>query len=439
MKSVERRLFLPFLIVAMSLLFPSVAVSAESGAGIDDLVGRGIESYNAGNYRTAYDLFSQAMKINPNHVEASKWFWKMKSEFDVKTLQDKGAVAAGSSGGTTSGASGTGTAEGAAGVRYVYSEAEQQALLEHLKSLDERLSLLSGQIGAGSSVDKSELDERLLAISRDLSALSTELRAIDVRDDLGEQLAVIARDVETLKDRDVGPQLDQKLSALSAEIRRLDGSEDQAAGLAKISRQMSTVLDEVRKIDVDRDVNRGLAELSRDLEGRLAGLQERIQGLDEAGDSRNVEAQLSLIGSELGRLAEEAAKTREASPVRTANTTLLIVLAACAVVAVVLLIVLIARQARYQRRAAFSAPPVRPLDDMLATADTSPLSPSSGPSRDGLNLSEIPPGQRENVIRQLTELISRDKDLRSRLARSLGPARSTEGGSSSRVTRTGRR
>jgi tetratricopeptide (TPR) repeat protein len=438
MKSVERRLFLLFLIVALSLLFPSVAVSAESGAGIDDLVGRGIESYNAGNYKTAYDLFSQAMKINPNHVEASKWFWKMKSEFDVKTLQDRGTAVAGSSG-TATGASGAGTAEGAAGVRYVYSEAEQQALLEHLKSLDERLSLLSGQIGAGSSVDKSELDERLLAISRDLSALSTELHAIDVRDDLGEQLAVIARDVETLKDRDVGLQLDQKLSALSEEIRRLDGSGDQAAGLAKISREMSTVLDEVRRIDVDRDVNRGLAVLSRDLEGRLAGLQERIQGLDEAGDSRNVEAQLSLIGSELGRLAEEAAKTREASPVRTANTTLLIVLAACAVVAAVLLIVLVARQTRYQRRAAFSAPPVRPLDDMLATADTSPLSPSSGPPRDGLNLSEIPPGQREDVVRQLTELISRDKDLRSRLARSLGQARSTEGGSSSRVTRTGRR
>jgi hypothetical protein len=103
----------------------------------------------------------------------------MKADHDVKNLQDKGTRGAGSSAGAAT------TASDAPGIRYVYSEQEQHVLLGHLESLDERLSLLSEQIRAESGVNKDEIDDRLLAISGDLAALSKELQAIDVRDDLG--------------------------------------------------------------------------------------------------------------------------------------------------------------------------------------------------------------------------------------------------------------
>jgi tetratricopeptide (TPR) repeat protein len=66
-----------------------MAASREA-PGVDELVRDGVLNYNAGNYKTSYDLFKQAMKINPNHPEASRWFWKMKSEHDVTTLSDSG-------------------------------------------------------------------------------------------------------------------------------------------------------------------------------------------------------------------------------------------------------------------------------------------------------------------------------------------------------------
>ena len=62
---------------------------------INELVSKGIQSYNQENFKTSYDYFRKAMKINPLHPEASQWYWKIKSERDVKYLTDKSPVAEG--------------------------------------------------------------------------------------------------------------------------------------------------------------------------------------------------------------------------------------------------------------------------------------------------------------------------------------------------------
>jgi HD-GYP domain-containing protein (c-di-GMP phosphodiesterase class II) len=61
---------------------------------VDELVQKGVENYKYENYKTAYELFRQAMKQNPNHPEASKWFWKMKKEHNTAALSDKGSLSA---------------------------------------------------------------------------------------------------------------------------------------------------------------------------------------------------------------------------------------------------------------------------------------------------------------------------------------------------------
>jgi len=440
------------LMFALPLLLLAAPAVAQNAASVDELVRQGIENYGLENYKTAYAQFSQAMKIDPNHPEASKWFWKMKAEHDVKNLQDKGSPAGGP-GGTVTGGSAAATGEGVGGVRYVYSETEQQALLGHLESLDERLSLLSQEIRNDSSVDKAEMDERLLAISRDLSALSAGLSAIDVREDLERQLSAIARDLETLKDRDVGPLLDQKLASLSEDIRRLGSSNDREADLAGISAQMTTLLAEVRGIDVDRHLDTSLTSLSRGLEQKLAALNERIQVLDDTNDNLNLEAQLASIGTELGRLAEEQARAaggaeRDSAVSLMMKNPLFLALLGCVVVAVAFLILLLVWRARYQRLKALSPLAPRPttaaspgmrMDDMLATADNPSFAPSRRPARDWPNLSEVPAGQRENVISQLTEMVARDEDLRRRLARTLDPSRSPGAGTSTPAARKPRR
>ncbi|MCX7677732.1 MAG: HD domain-containing protein [Spirochaetes bacterium] len=68
-----------------------VALGYSQTNSVDEVVARGVANYNSGNLKTAYDLFKQAMKMNPNHPEASKWFWKMKKEHDLKNLTDKGS------------------------------------------------------------------------------------------------------------------------------------------------------------------------------------------------------------------------------------------------------------------------------------------------------------------------------------------------------------
>ncbi len=68
-----------------------VALFAQD-ASVDELVSKGVANYHAGNLKTSYELFKQAMKINPNHPEASRWFWKMKKEHDVKNLTDRGVA-----------------------------------------------------------------------------------------------------------------------------------------------------------------------------------------------------------------------------------------------------------------------------------------------------------------------------------------------------------
>ncbi len=73
------------------LLVFSVALFAQD-TSVDELVSKGVANYNEGNLKTSYEIFKQAMKINPNHPEASRWFWKMKKEHDVKNLTDKGAA-----------------------------------------------------------------------------------------------------------------------------------------------------------------------------------------------------------------------------------------------------------------------------------------------------------------------------------------------------------
>jgi hypothetical protein len=84
--TVKRYIFLFVFIISIA----AALAATREAPGIDDLVRDGVLNYNAGNYKTSYELFKQAMKINPNHPEASRWFWKMKSEHDVTTLSDSG-------------------------------------------------------------------------------------------------------------------------------------------------------------------------------------------------------------------------------------------------------------------------------------------------------------------------------------------------------------
>ena len=84
--TVKRYIFLFVFIISIAA---ALAASREA-PGVDELVRDGVLNYNAGNYKTSYDLFKQAMKINPNHPEASRWFWRMKSEHDVTKLSDSG-------------------------------------------------------------------------------------------------------------------------------------------------------------------------------------------------------------------------------------------------------------------------------------------------------------------------------------------------------------
>ncbi len=78
-------------VICLSLAFMSFAQDSTS---VNDLVRAGVQNYQGENYKTAYDLFRRAMKIDPNHPEASTWYWKMKRERDVKNLQDKGPLRA---------------------------------------------------------------------------------------------------------------------------------------------------------------------------------------------------------------------------------------------------------------------------------------------------------------------------------------------------------
>jgi len=80
-----------FIINIISIFFLSSLCFAEED--VNDLVSKGIESYKLENYKTSYDYFRKAMKINPLHPEASQWYWRIKSERDVKNLTDKGPAA----------------------------------------------------------------------------------------------------------------------------------------------------------------------------------------------------------------------------------------------------------------------------------------------------------------------------------------------------------
>ena len=71
------------LVIAALLL--SAAVFAQS---IDALVSEGVDNYNRKNYKTAFEKFKAAMKINPNYPDASKWYWKMKKEHNINALAD---------------------------------------------------------------------------------------------------------------------------------------------------------------------------------------------------------------------------------------------------------------------------------------------------------------------------------------------------------------
>ena len=71
--------------LALAALFIAAAVFAQS---IDALVSEGVDNYNRKNYKTAFEKFKAAMKINPNYPDASKWYWKMKKEHNVNALAD---------------------------------------------------------------------------------------------------------------------------------------------------------------------------------------------------------------------------------------------------------------------------------------------------------------------------------------------------------------
>lgn len=67
-----------------SLMFAIVLAAQD----IDSLVKEGEANYTRKNYKTAYDKFKAAMKVNPNHHEAARWYWKMKKEHDIANLTD---------------------------------------------------------------------------------------------------------------------------------------------------------------------------------------------------------------------------------------------------------------------------------------------------------------------------------------------------------------
>lgn len=54
---------------------------------VAELVRRGVQNYEKRNYATAYESFRKAMKINPNHQEAMKWFWKIKDEIESGAIK----------------------------------------------------------------------------------------------------------------------------------------------------------------------------------------------------------------------------------------------------------------------------------------------------------------------------------------------------------------
>ncbi len=78
-----------------TILFAFALQNVYAQADIDTLIAEGKANYAVENYKTAYDTFKAAMKINPNHTEAMSWYWKMKKEFDVSRLTDSGRSIAG--------------------------------------------------------------------------------------------------------------------------------------------------------------------------------------------------------------------------------------------------------------------------------------------------------------------------------------------------------
>lgn len=103
----------------LTLLLLSLAALCLTAADIDTLVREGVDNYKRQNFKTAYDRFKAAMRINPNHTEASHWYWKMKKEHDTSNLKDSGlppttdATNRGTSGdtGRTNTQAGTGTGD----------------------------------------------------------------------------------------------------------------------------------------------------------------------------------------------------------------------------------------------------------------------------------------------------------------------------------------
>ncbi len=134
------------------LVFSSSIVAQQNGT-VGDLVQQGQENYEKRNYKTAYDYFKKAMKIDPNHPEAMKWFWKMKKEHDVSKLSDIGPALTG-----PETAKNTHVEETVkkASVKIVYGDREEGAIQRReerafryrMKELDEKISKLHSALNA---------------------------------------------------------------------------------------------------------------------------------------------------------------------------------------------------------------------------------------------------------------------------------------------------
>ena len=82
------------IIVLISFLLAvcTINTTGQETSKTNALIKKGIANYQAQNYKTAYYMFQKAMLIDPDNSEASQWFWKMKNEYNISDLKDRGPV-----------------------------------------------------------------------------------------------------------------------------------------------------------------------------------------------------------------------------------------------------------------------------------------------------------------------------------------------------------
>lgn len=150
------------LVTVICMLMTAAILFAQS---IDTLVQEGADNYNVKNYKTAYEKFKAAMKINPNHSEASRWYWKMKKEFDVANLTDSGspvgqaAITEGTQNPITQNSSGSTQVKVPVNeTRTVYVKGETDNT--KIKELDKKLSLMQSLLKSINSKQESIAEKK---------------------------------------------------------------------------------------------------------------------------------------------------------------------------------------------------------------------------------------------------------------------------------------